>query len=351
VSHSDKWSFSISKIRLTYKVASHILITHTQVLIGSIILMESGPASMDWSSFEKWIAHPVMMKIWVIILVILFLQTVSFFFRRYISGLHDPGTRYRLRKVSSFGQYLIIILFVSILFSESMGKLTIIMGVAGAGIAFALQEVIVSLAGWLAISFGNFYKTGDRIQLGGIKGDVIDIGILRTTLMEIGEWVKSDQYNGRIVQIANSFVFKEPVFNYSGDFPFLWDEVVVPIKYGSDYHLARQILLDTVDPIVRDFTEGARLTWQTMVAKYMIEDAPLDPMVSLVANDNWMEFAVRYVVDYKSRRRVRDRIFTALLDEIGKTDGRVSIASATFHLVEAPVFDVRLRGENGRSIP
>jgi small-conductance mechanosensitive channel len=75
--------------------------------------------------------------------------------------------------------------------------------------------VIISVAGWTAVSFGGFYKVGDRIQLGGIKGDVIDIGVLRTTIMQIGEWVDGDQYNGRIVRIANSIVFKEPVFNYS----------------------------------------------------------------------------------------------------------------------------------------
>jgi small-conductance mechanosensitive channel len=101
-------------------------------------------------------------------------------------------------------------------------------GVAGAGIAFALQEVIGSVAGWIAISFGGFYRPGDRVQVGGIKGDVIDIGILRTTLMELGEWVNSDLYSGRIVRVANSFVFKQPVFNYSGDFPFLWDELRLP---------------------------------------------------------------------------------------------------------------------------
>ncbi|MCB0784290.1 MAG: mechanosensitive ion channel, partial [Flavobacteriales bacterium] len=75
---------------------------------------------------------------------------------------------------------------------------------------------------------------GDRVQLGGIKGDVIDIGVLRTTLMELGEWVDGDLYNGRMVLVANSFVFKEPVFNYSADFPFLWDELKVPVQYGAD---------------------------------------------------------------------------------------------------------------------
>lgn len=84
-------------------------------------------------------------------------------------------------------------------------------GVLGAGVAFALQEVIASVAGWIAQSFGRLYDVGDRIQLGGIKGDVIDIGVLRTTLMECGGWVNGDQYNGRVVRVANSFIFKEPV--------------------------------------------------------------------------------------------------------------------------------------------
>ena len=85
----------------------------------------------------------------------------------------------------------------------------------------------------LGIGLGQYYAPGDRVQLGGIMGDVIDISILRTTLMECGDWVKADLYNGRIVRIANSFVFKAPVFNYSGDFHFVWDEITVPIKYGS----------------------------------------------------------------------------------------------------------------------
>jgi small-conductance mechanosensitive channel len=74
---------------------------------------------------------------------------------------------------------------------------------------------------------------GDRVQLGGIKGDVMDIGVLRTTIMETGQWVDGDLYNGRIVLIANSYVLKS--LYYSGDFPFLWDEIKIPIQYGSDY--------------------------------------------------------------------------------------------------------------------
>lgn len=83
---------------------------------------------------------------------------------------------------------------MTIVFNDRSGQLTVIFGVVGAGVAFALQEVIASFAGWVAISLGQFYKTGDRVQLGGIMGDVIDIRLLRTTLMEIGAWVKAERW-------------------------------------------------------------------------------------------------------------------------------------------------------------
>jgi small-conductance mechanosensitive channel len=129
-------------------------------------------------------------------------------------------------------------------FSDRLGQSTVAFGVAGAGFAFALQEVIASVAGWLAVSWGGFYRTGDRVQLGGIKSDVVDIGMLRTTLLEVGQWVNGDLYNGRVLRVANSFVFKEPVFNYSADLPFLRDEIRVPIRYGTDWRLARRLPME-----------------------------------------------------------------------------------------------------------
>jgi small-conductance mechanosensitive channel len=183
------------------------------------------------------------------------------------------------------------------------------------------------------------------VQLGGIKGDVIDISLLRTTLMEIGEWVRGDAYSGRIVRIANSFVFKEPVFNYSGDFPFLWDEMVIPVKYGSNYRLARQIIQDSANVVVGDYSRSAKETWETMVKKYMVEEASVEPLVSMSANDNWVEFNLRYVVDFKRRRGTKDAITMRILEEIEASQGQVAIASATFALVEAPALEIRLSGD------
>lgn len=304
------------------------------------------------ASTQRWFADPLVVKFTTAIIAIFIITMVVRFFRRSLSRyVPDPDTSYRLRKVVTFVGYIAIALMMTIVFNDRLGQLTVVFGVVGAGVAFALQEVIASFAGWIAISLGQFYKTGDRVQLGGIVGDVIDISLLRTTVMEIGAWVKADQYNGRIVRIANSFVFKEPVFNYSADFPFVWDEINIPVKYGSDHRLARTILQQVAEEVVGEYVPLAKTEWKTMVHKYLIEDAKIEPMISLVTTDNWIEFTLRYVVDYKSRRVKKDQLFTRTLDEFLDSNGRVEFASATFHLVEAPVFNVRLTDGRQDSLP
>lgn len=292
---------------------------------------------------ESWLFDPTVGKLvsttTAVLIIIALVRIARSVLNRYVQ---EPGNLYRAKKLVTFLGYFTGIVIISLVFSDRLGKMAVAFGVAGAGIAFALQEVIASLAGWVAISFGNFYNTGDRVQLGGIKGDVIDIGMLRTTMMEIGQWVDADLYNGRIVKIANSFVFKEPVFNYSGDFPFLWDEIRIPVKYGSDYRLARSIFQLVLVEQTGEYSAQAKSSWAGLIQQYRVDPAELDPRVFLSANDNWMEFTLRYVVDYKKRRITKDFLFTRILGEIEETKGRVMLASSTFHLVETPEIKVKL---------
>ena len=262
--------------------------------------------------------------------------------KNLFSKIKDTDNRYRSKKFSSYLGYLLTIILITVVYSDKLGGLTMALGVAGAGIAFALQEVITSFAGWLAIMFGGFYKTGDRVQLGGVKGDVMDIGVLRTTVMETGQWVDGDLYNGRIVLVANSFVFKEPVFNYSGDFPFLWDEIKLPIQYGSNYEKAKEIILQVGKDVAGDLTEQSKLKWIALQRKFRLEDAQTEPMVSIIANDNWVEFTLRYVVSYKKRRATKTELFTRLLTQIEASNGEIKFASATFQLVEGPEIKVKM---------
>ena len=248
----------------------------------------------------------------------------------------ETESRYRARKFINFIGYTLIILAILVVYSNQLTGFTVFLGVAGAGIALALQEVIASVAGYIAINFTRFFKVGDRVLLGGIKGDVIDIGVLRTSLMEVGDWVDGDLYNGRIVLVANSFIFKEPVFNYSGDFPFLWDELKVPIKTDGDFEYAKEKFLEILNEVQGDYAEKAKKHWKKMTEKLMVENARVEPMAEMVFDQNWITFTLRYVVDFKSRRRTKDLISTKVLKAIRESGGKIKVASAAFEITAFP---------------
>ena len=301
---------------------------------------------------KKLLYDPAMSKIIAAAVSLIILYVLVRFAQRSVSRyIKESVLRYRVRKALAFLGYFLGVIVLGTVFSERLSGLTVAFGVAGAGIAFALQEVIASAAGWFAITFGQFYSPGDRVQLGGIRGDVIDIGILRTTLMECGQWVNGDNYNGRIVRIANSFVFKEPVFNYSGDFPFLWDEIVVPVRYGSDWEFARKVFIDVVNEICAEYAEQSREAWKKTVMKYQLEDARIEPMITLVANDNWIEFTARYIVDYRKRRLTKDRLFTRMLEEVDKSANRIRLASATYEITNIPRLEIQYSQAKGTVDP
>lgn len=248
----------------------------------------------------------------------------------------DNSSKYKFRKMINFLGYVLFVFGILYIFNTKLSGIGTALGVAGAGIAFALQEVIVSVAGYITVFTSNFYKVGDRVKLGGIKGDVIDIGLLRTTLMEIGDWVNGDLYNGKMVRVANSFVFKEPVYNYSGDFPFLWDEITIPIKTEGDYKYAKELFINILETEVGDFAKTSQVSWDKMIGTYNIENARVKPMVSMAFDENWITFTLRYVVDYKSRRGTKSILFDKILSAIKDSNGKIEVGSAAFEITSLP---------------
>jgi small-conductance mechanosensitive channel len=284
-----------------------------------------------------WLKNPMISKIgFVVLATVIAVIAIRSSQMMVTRAIKDSSARYRIRKLISFVGYAVLVVVSLSSFSDRLGQLSVVLGVASAGIAFSLQEVIASFAGWIAISFGAFYRPGDRVQLGGIKGDVIDIGVLRTTLMEVGDWVGGDLYNGRVVRVANSFVFKEPVFNYSGDFSFLWDEFTVPVRFGSDWRLAQQIIEAAVNEHASASGEEAANAWKVLVSRFLVEEARIAPLVTLVMTDNWIEFRARYVVDYRKRRITRDAIMRSLLTAFEEQKSAVQFGSATYEIVGLP---------------
>src|SRR6202789_3881937 len=180
--------------------------------------------------------------------------------------------RYKVRKFLVFSGYFSILLFLAFLFEDRLGRLSFAFGIAGAGVAVALQDVVASIAGAFSIGFSKLYAVGDRVQIGDTRGDVIDIGLLRTTLMETGNWVSKDLYNGRIVRIPNSTILKGSVFNYSQGFRFIWDEIKVVLTGSSDSQFARAMLLRIAKEAIGEYLLEAQSSWKTMSENYHSEN-------------------------------------------------------------------------------
>jgi len=244
--------------------------------------------------------------------------------------------RYRVRKFIAFSGYAAILLFVFILFEDRLGRLSFAIGVAGAGVAVALQDVLASIAGAFSIGFSRLYTIGDRVQIGDVRGDVIDIGLLRTTLLETGSWVSKDMYNGRVVRIPNSTVLKGTVFNYSQGFRFVWDEIKVLFTTDSDCQLAREMLLRVANESIGEYLVEAQASWKAISENYRSENPPLEPTVALAVNAASLEFTVDYVVDYTKRTTMKDRLFTNIVQEVANSNGRLAWASSGVTVINQP---------------
>src|SRR5207302_7356802 len=168
------------------------------------------------------------------------------------------GTRFQFwaKQGVSLVVALIVVLGIMSIWFDNPARLASVIGLIGAGIAFALQRAITAVAGYFVILRGKTFNVGDRILMGGVRGDVVGLSFMQTQIMEMGQspkeqgdapsmWIRSRQFTGRIVTVTNDKVFDEPVYNYTHEFPYIWDEISVPVRYSSDYAIAEKCILST----------------------------------------------------------------------------------------------------------
>ncbi|WP_297691895.1 mechanosensitive ion channel domain-containing protein [uncultured Eudoraea sp.] len=286
-------------------------------------------AHPSWAIFIKYIV--------LVLLVIGFIQ----FLRRFIrKNLPNSKVKYRSQKGIEVIGYLVLIILTLSYFTGNIKDFTLAIGLLSAGVAITLQELILSIAGSLYIFFVKVYKPGDRIEINGIKGDVIDIDSIYTTMMEIGEWVSSDNYSGRIIKLSNAFVFKGPIYNYSMDFPFIWDEFNLPIRYGSDIELAKDIIIKVATENLSEYVTNSIAKWKDVVDRYYIEDAKVEPTLAITMTDNWIQFNLRYIVDYKKRRVTKHILSELISKKFEETNGQVVLASSTVEIIRIPTINI-----------
>lgn len=249
--------------------------------------------------------------------------------------ISDSKVRYSFRK--SIQALFLAVSFIIILriWVVDAQALLVAYGLVAAGVAIALQDVFKNFAGALAIILGGTYRVGDRIEVNSEFGDVIDIGLFYTSLLELRGWVDGDQTTGRITLMPNGEVLGNPVHNYTKDHSFLWDEIMLPITYGSNWKKA----IDIVQSIVVERTSGATQQAEREISrleeKYYLSQRNIEPAVFVTPTDNWVSLRIRYVVAVRERRIVRNDLSRLVLEEVQKAPD-ITIASQTMTITTIP---------------
>lgn len=258
------------------------------------------------------------------------------------------GTRFQFWAKQGVSLIIAAILLLGIMsiWFDNPARLAGVLGLIGAGIAFALQRVITAVAGYFVILRGKTFNVGDRIVMGGARGDVISLSFMQTHIMEMGQppqvnpgtdpamWVHSRQFTGRIVTVTNDKVFDEPVYNYTREFPYIWDEINLPVRYQDDRAKAEQILRDAAQEhaVTREKIGDDEV--KRLEGQFGIGVGDIDPQIFWRITDNWLEVTVRFLAPDHGIRQIKDRMsrdILATLDQAG-----IGVASGTYAIVEFP---------------
>ena len=265
----------------------------------------------------------------------------------------DDRRRFWARQAVRIFVAVLFVFGVASIWFDDPGRLATVAGLLTAGVAIALQRVITSFAGYLIILRGRTFTVGDRITMGGVRGDVVALDFMQTTVMEMGQppsmqsaepptWVNARQYTGRIVRVTNDRIFDSPVYNYTREFPYVWEEMHFPIKYTDDRALVERILLDVARKHTAPIVAGATPALRELEGHYPISlGQDLDPHVYLHMTDNWLEFSLRFIAEARAVRPLKDAMTRDILAELERA--KIGLASGTYEIVGLPTVRVEMK--------
>lgn len=210
-----------------------------------------------------------------------------------------------------------------------VGGIGTYLGILSAGIAIALADVLENLAGWVFIVVRRPFKVGDRIEIEGRAGDVVDVRAFRFSMLEIRNWVAADQSTGRLVHVPNGKVFSEQVSNYTEGFPYIWDEIGMLVTFESDWRRAEEMVQAAMAEHAPDPDEGKiRDSIRQAGHQYLIRYTHLAPTTYVSVLDSGVMVSGRYLVGVRSRRGITDALWRSLLDQLDQ-DASVELAYPT----------------------
>jgi len=231
----------------------------------------------------------------------------------------QPMKRYKWEKVISYSTSFLGILWVAMLWIGQFASLATFLGLLSAGIAIALREPVMNFAGWVFILARQPFKVGQRIEIAGHKGDVIDLRIFQFTLIEVGNWVHADQSTGRIIHIPNARALSESIANYNIGFNYIWHEVPILVTFESNWEAAKKIMTEVVERHTLGFAAHARHEMQHAAEKkFPVIYHKTTPIVYTSVADSGVLLTMRFLVMPKKRRATEQGIWEDILRAFGK---------------------------------
>jgi small-conductance mechanosensitive channel len=235
--------------------------------------------------------------------------------------IEDVKVRYRWRKTTTYVVVPLGIVIVGSLWFEGIGSIATYLGLVSAGLAIALKDLVVNLAGWMFILWRRPFEVGDRVQIGDNAGDVIDLRIFQFTILEIGNWVDADQSTGRIIHIPNGRVLSEPLANFTRGFTYIWNELPILVTFESDWRKAKALLQDIAEKHAAHLSDEAKAQIREVSRRFMIFYSTLTPIVYTSVADSGVMLTVRYLCDPRKRRGTAEAIWEDVLEAFGAEAG------------------------------
>lgn len=230
----------------------------------------------------------------------------------------DIKKHYYWSRTIGYGTTFLGILIIGSVWIKGIQSIATFFGLVSAGLAVSLHDPISNFAGWLFIIWRQPFRVGDRIQIGEFQGDVIDIRVFQFTVLEIGNWVDSDQSTGRIIDIPNGKILREGLANYTKEFEFIWHEIPVLVTFESNWKKAKEILTKIANEKVEHLTPDATRQLQSAARKYMILYHHLTPIVYTTVKECGVLLTIRFMTKPRQRRGTNEIIWEAILEAFHK---------------------------------
>jgi len=252
--------------------------------------------------------------------VLFFLLVRSAFMRVMLRNVTDIRQRYSWTRGLTSTIAILILLFLGVIWFAGLERIATFAGILGAGLAVALHDSIANIAGFLFIMLRRPFEVGDRIEIDGVAGDVIDIRMFQFSLLEIGNWVDADQSTGRIMQVPNGKVLRSTTASFNKGFEYIWHEIPVLITFESNWKKAKAILEDIVDEDAFVVGEEVERQVRRAASRYLIYSGKVTPIVYTTVRDSGVLLTVRYMTKPKTRRGTEQQLWEDILSRFAEND-------------------------------